>query len=53
MQERAHVMHGTISVESKPGKGTKVAVVVPLASANPMSGAIAGEDEIASVAGPA
>ena len=53
MQERAHVMHGTISVESKPGKGTKVAVVVPLASANPMSWAIAGEDEIASVAGPA
>jgi PAS domain S-box-containing protein len=32
MQERAHLVRGTISVESKPGEGTKILAVVPLAS---------------------
>jgi PAS domain S-box-containing protein len=30
MQERVHLMHGLLSVESKPGKGTQVLAVVPL-----------------------
>jgi PAS domain S-box-containing protein len=30
MQERVHLVHGTISVESQPGKGTKILAVVPL-----------------------
>jgi PAS domain S-box-containing protein len=30
MQERVHLVHGTLSVESQPGKGTKVLAVVPL-----------------------
>jgi PAS domain S-box-containing protein len=34
MQERAHLVHGTISIESKPGEGTKVIAVVPLAGMN-------------------
>ena len=31
MQERVHLVHGTLSVESQPGKGTKILAVVPLA----------------------
>lgn len=34
MQERAHLVRGTISVESKPGEGTKILAVVPLAGTN-------------------
>jgi signal transduction histidine kinase len=34
MQERVHLVHGTFSVESKPGQGTKVFVVVPLVAEN-------------------
>lgn len=49
MQERAHLVHGTISIESKRGEGTKVVVVVPLADLNPMPWVIAGDDEVASV----
>jgi PAS domain S-box-containing protein len=30
MQERVHLVHGTLSVESQPGKGTKILAVVPL-----------------------
>ncbi len=30
MQERVHLVHGTLSVESEPGKGTKILAVVPL-----------------------
>jgi signal transduction histidine kinase len=30
MQERVHLVHGQFSVESKPGVGTEVLVVVPL-----------------------
>jgi signal transduction histidine kinase len=31
MQERVHLVHGNLSVESKPGTGTIVLAVVPLA----------------------
>jgi signal transduction histidine kinase len=30
MEERARAMHGTLSVESKPGRGTRVQALVPL-----------------------
>jgi PAS domain S-box-containing protein len=30
MQERVHLVNGTLSVESQPGKGTKILAVVPL-----------------------
>ncbi len=30
MQERVHLVHGTLSIESQPGKGTKILAVVPL-----------------------
>jgi hypothetical protein len=30
MQERVHLIHGTLSVESHPGKGTEILAVVPL-----------------------
>jgi signal transduction histidine kinase len=29
MQERAHLVHGSFSVESKPGKGTRIFAAVP------------------------
>ena len=48
MQERAHLVHGTISIESKPGEGTKVVAVVPLAGVHP-SRDRASDGEIASV----
>lgn len=34
MQERVHQVHGKFSVESKPGKGTRIIAVVPLAPEN-------------------
>jgi PAS domain S-box-containing protein len=34
MQERVHLVHGSFSVESKPGQGTKVLVVVPVIAEN-------------------
>jgi PAS domain S-box-containing protein len=34
MQERVHQVHGKFSVESKPGKGTKIIAIVPLAAEN-------------------
>jgi len=30
MQERVHLVHGTLSVDSQPGKGTTILAVVPL-----------------------
>jgi signal transduction histidine kinase len=32
MQERIHLVHGRLYVESEPGKGTKIFAVVPLAN---------------------
>ena len=34
MQERVHLVHGSLGVESEPGAGTSVLVVVPLAREN-------------------
>jgi PAS domain S-box-containing protein len=34
MQERVHLVHGTLSIESQPGKGTKVVAVVPVTAEN-------------------
>jgi len=34
MQERVHLVHGRLAVESKPGMGTKVIAAVPLADEN-------------------
>jgi PAS domain S-box-containing protein len=34
MQERVHLVHGTLSIESQPGKGTKILAVVPLIAEN-------------------
>jgi signal transduction histidine kinase len=34
MQERVHLVHGSFSVESQPGRGTKILAVVPLVVEN-------------------
>jgi PAS domain S-box-containing protein len=34
MQERVHLVHGRLSVESSPGKGTRIIAVVPVDTAN-------------------
>jgi PAS domain S-box-containing protein len=34
MQERVHLVHGTLSIESHPGEGTTVVAVVPLIAEN-------------------
>lgn len=31
MQERVHLVHGSLFVESEPGQGTKILVLAPLA----------------------
>jgi signal transduction histidine kinase len=35
MQERVHLLHGMLHVESRPGKGTQVLAIVPLGGSNP------------------
>jgi PAS domain S-box-containing protein len=37
MQERAHLVHGSLSVESKPGKGTRISAAVPFVAENKSS----------------
>ena len=44
MQERMHLVHGTLSVESKLGEGTKILAVAPLPAA-----VSAGDGQIASL----
>ncbi len=34
MQERVNLVHGTFSVESKPGKGTRITATVPFTPEN-------------------
>ena len=34
MQERVHLLHGKLLIESEPGKGTKILALVPLAARN-------------------
>jgi signal transduction histidine kinase len=51
MQERVYLMHGTLSVESQPGKGTKILAVAPLVAENGNSSMDRmGEDEQVKVA---
>jgi signal transduction histidine kinase len=51
MQERVYLVHGTLSVESQPGKGTKILAVVPLVAENGNSSMDRmGEDEQVKVA---
>jgi PAS domain S-box-containing protein len=45
MQERVHLVHGSFSVESRPGQGTKILVVVPLIAENKWSEEI-GESKV-------
>ena len=35
MHERVHLVHGRFSIESRPGKGTKIIVIVPLVAETP------------------
>jgi len=48
MQERVHLVHGSLCVESKPGTGTSVLAVVPLAPENrgPGEGRAAVEEAV-------
>jgi len=32
MKERAHLVNGTVSIESRSGEGTEVSVTVPLST---------------------
>jgi two-component system sensor histidine kinase DegS len=41
MRERVSLVHGTISIKSKPSEGTEVHVYVPTDAANQVDGAIA------------
>jgi len=51
MQERLHLVHGRLHVESEPGKGTKIFAVVPLASGIQNSSDDKGSDMPAGVIG--
>jgi PAS domain S-box-containing protein len=42
MQERVHLVHGTFTVESNPGKGTRIVAAVPLSTENGVSPEDAG-----------
>lgn len=42
MQERVHLVHGRLSVESRPGEGTRIVAAVPVVAAN--AGASAAGD---------
>jgi signal transduction histidine kinase len=46
MQERVHLVHGTLSVESQPGKGTKVLAIVPLLAEDTGQVKVASSDAI-------
>jgi hypothetical protein len=35
LQERTHSIHGTLTIESSPGKGTSIAAIIPLLDALP------------------
>ncbi len=49
MQERVHLVHGTLSIESQAGKGTKIFAVVPLVDEDAGQVGFAGDDKGGSV----
>jgi signal transduction histidine kinase len=51
MQERIHLVRGSISIESRPWHGTKVIVSVPVTAETPQISGAAGEDQITSITG--
>ena len=51
MQERVHLVHGTFAVESQPGKGTNVLIVMPFAVENGSATEGSLSKEIAGVTG--
>jgi len=53
MQERVHLVHGSLHVESQPGKGTKILAVVPLVRAAQGSSVVGNIEEPEGVAGAA
>jgi PAS domain S-box-containing protein len=53
MQERVHLVHGRFAVESKPGAGTKIVAVVPVAAEDAGASKDAASDQPASVTGAA
>ena len=53
MQERVHLVHGSLHVESQTGKGTKILAVVPLENAGAGSSEDDGIEETEGVAGAA
>lgn len=53
MQERVHLVHGTFSIESKPGEGTTIMAIVPRAGANSASASDEHESSRVSMAGKA
>ena len=46
MQERVHLVHGTLSVESQAGKGTKILAVVPLVDEDAVELKVASRDAL-------
>jgi PAS domain S-box-containing protein len=53
MQERVHLVHGSLHVESEPGQGTKVLAIVPLVSERQGPPVDRGIEEPEGVVGPA
>jgi PAS domain S-box-containing protein len=53
MQERVHLVHGSLHVESEPGQGTKILAVVPLVSENNKFSGDGNVDEPEKVSGAA
>jgi PAS domain S-box-containing protein len=51
MQERVHLVRGSLHVESEPSKGTKIFAVVPLANGNQSSSDDKGADKPAGIIG--
>jgi signal transduction histidine kinase len=51
MQERIHLVRGRLSVESEPGAGTRIIVLVPAADENQGKPDNAADDEIVSATG--
>ena len=51
MQERVHLVHGTLFIESAPGKGTRIVASVPLVEDG--ASAAAASEESASIFGAA